>query len=93
MLETYTRPRDADRRAPEPDRPAHRRVPLVVVGAGPVGLSAAVDGALRGLPVVVLDEDNTVSVGSRAVCHARSTLEIFDRRCSGTSAGPGGLES
>ncbi|MEO5770513.1 MAG: FAD-dependent monooxygenase, partial [Burkholderiaceae bacterium] len=51
----------------------------MIVGAGPVGLAAAVDAALHGLPVVLLDEDDTVSLGSRAVCHAKRTLEIFDR--------------
>jgi len=29
--------------------------------------------------VTLLDDDNTVSVGSRAVCHAKRTLEILDR--------------
>ena len=79
MLKTYTWPRYASGRAPELDRPGVRRVPLVVVGAGPVGLSAAIDAALRGLPAVLLDEDSTVSVGSRGVCYAKRTLEIFDR--------------
>jgi 3-(3-hydroxy-phenyl)propionate hydroxylase len=79
MLKTYTWPRYAYRRAPELGQSSVRRVPLVVVGAGPVGLSAAIDAALRGLPVVLLDEDDTVSVGSRGVCYAKRTLEIFDR--------------
>jgi 3-(3-hydroxy-phenyl)propionate hydroxylase len=56
-----------------------RRVPLVVVGAGPVGLAAAIDGRLQGLPVIVFDEDDTVSIGSRAVCYAKRALEILDR--------------
>ena len=79
MLSTYTWPRYTSPRAPELDANSTRRVPLVIVGAGPVGLAAAVDAALHGLPVVLLDEDDTVSVGSRAVCHAKRTLEIFDR--------------
>ena len=79
MLKTYTWPRYQVRRAPELGAAAVRRVPLVIVGAGPVGLSAAIDAALRGLPVVLLDEDNTVSIGSRGVCYAKRTLEIFDR--------------
>ena len=79
MLKTYTWPRYAYRKAPELGVTGVRRVPLVVVGAGPVGLAAAIDGALRGLPVIVLDDDNTVSVGSRGVCYAKRTLEIFDR--------------
>ena len=33
----------------------------------------------RGLHVVLLDDDDTVSVGSRGVCYAKRTLEIFDR--------------
>ena len=79
MLKTYTWPRYQAKRAPEIGAAAVRRVPLVIVGAGPVGLSAAIDAALRGLPVVLLDEDNTVSIGSRGVCYAKRTLEIFDR--------------
>ena len=79
MLKTYTWPRYASRPAPELGQPGVRRVPLVVVGAGPVGLSAAIDAALRDLPVLLLDEDDTVSVGSRGVCYAKRTLEIFDR--------------
>jgi 3-(3-hydroxy-phenyl)propionate hydroxylase len=79
VLATYTWPRYESKRAPEIGAPETRRVPLVIVGAGPVGLTAAIDAAQRGLPVVLLDEDNTVSVGSRGVCYAKRTLEIFDR--------------
>ncbi len=79
MLKTYTWPRYESRRAPEIAAPDVRRVPLVVVGAGPVGLCAAIDAAQRGQPVLLLDEDNTVSIGSRGLCHAQRTLEIFDR--------------
>ena len=55
------------------------RKPLIVIGAGPVGLAAAVDARLQGLEVLVLDDDKTVSVGSRAVCYAKRSLEILDR--------------
>ena len=75
MLRTFTWPRF--QAAPRP--PQQPRVPLVVVGAGPVGLSFAIDAALHGQKVLLLDEDHTVSIGSRAVCHAKRTLEIFDR--------------
>jgi 3-(3-hydroxy-phenyl)propionate hydroxylase len=58
--------------------PPQRR-PLIVIGAGPVGLAAAIDARLQGLDVLVLDDDKTVSVGSRAVCYAKRSLEILDR--------------
>ncbi|MGR4871540.1 FAD-dependent oxidoreductase [Variovorax sp. LARHSF232] len=66
-------------RSPDQDisYPAHR--PVVVVGAGPVGLSLAIDLAQRDVPVVLLDNDFRLSTGSRAICFAKRTLEIFDR--------------
>ena len=54
-------------------------VPVAIVGAGPIGLCAAIDLTLRGVRVVVLDDDDTVSIGSRAICWAKRTLEILDR--------------
>jgi 3-(3-hydroxy-phenyl)propionate hydroxylase len=42
-------------------------------------MCAAIDLAQRGVPVVILDDEDTVSVGSRAVCYAKRTLEILDR--------------
>ena len=59
--------------APEP---RHR---VVVVGAGPVGLAAAIELANHGIPSVVLDENNVVAMGSRAICWSRRSLQIFDR--------------
>ena len=55
------------------------RHPVVIVGAGPVGLSLAIDMAQRGVKVVLLDNDHKLSGGSRAICFAKRTLEIFDR--------------
>ena len=69
--------RFAYRRAPDQDRVARHAV--VVVGAGPVGLSAAIDLALRNAPVVVLDDSDRIGEGSRAICFAKRTLEIWDR--------------
>ena len=66
--------RHADQDASTPVRHA-----AVVVGAGPVGLSLAIDLAQQGQRVVLLDNDNTLSTGSRAICFAKRTLEIFDR--------------
>jgi 3-(3-hydroxy-phenyl)propionate hydroxylase len=56
-----------------------RRWPVIVVGAGPVGLTAAIDLAQRGVAVLLLDDDDTVSFGSRAICWSKRTLEIMDR--------------
>ena len=56
-----------------------KRHPLVIVGAGPVGLAAAIDARLQGLDVLLFDEDDSVSVGSRAVCYAKRALEVLDR--------------
>ena len=53
--------------------------PVVIVGAGPIGLAAALECARRGIACVLLDDNNTVSNGSRAVCHAKRALEIYDR--------------
>lgn len=63
--------------APTPSSGARHRV--VVVGAGLVGLTAALDLARRGQHVVLLDDDDTVSTGSRAICFAKRTIEIYDR--------------
>ena len=53
--------------------------PVVIAGAGPIGLAAARDLGLRGIRTVILDDDDKVSEGSRAICWAKRTLEIFDR--------------
>ena len=78
IMKTYTNPVYAYVKPPAP-RDAPRHWPVIVAGAGPVGLTAAIDLALRGIDVLVLDDDNTVSVGSRAICWAKRTLEILDR--------------
>jgi 3-(3-hydroxy-phenyl)propionate hydroxylase len=66
-------------RRPAELRGGTARQRMVIVGAGPVGLTAAIDFAQRGTPALVVDEDTTVSVGSRAICYAKRTLEILDR--------------
>ncbi|NHF72979.1 FAD-dependent oxidoreductase [Paracoccus xiamenensis] len=66
-------------RHPDQDAAAPVRHPVIVVGAGPVGLTTAIDLGLQGVPVVVLDDNDRVSTGSRAICFAKRPLEIFDR--------------
>lgn len=79
MLSTYQYPKYAYQRPPELSGAAARRYPVTVVGAGPVGLAAAIELAQSGVPVVLLDDDDSVSVGSRGVCYAKRALEVLDR--------------
>ena len=67
------------RRSPDQDAAAPAHHPVIVAGGGMVGLAFALDMASRGLPVLLLDDNNRVSVGSRSICVAKRTLEIFDR--------------
>ncbi len=53
--------------------------PVVVVGAGPVGLSLAIDLAQRGQSVVLLDDADRIGEGSRAICFSKRSLEFWDR--------------
>jgi 3-(3-hydroxy-phenyl)propionate hydroxylase len=66
-------------RSPDQDSAAPFHHPVIVVGAGPVGLAATIDLAVQGVPVVVLDDNDKVSWGSRAICFAKRPLEILDR--------------
>lgn len=52
---------------------------VVIAGAGPIGLTLAIDLAQRGVPCVVLEQSDRVSDGSRALCWSRRTLDIFTR--------------
>ena len=78
-MTSYVYPKFGYRRSREQADGVAKRHPIVVVGAGPIGLTAALDFAARGQPVVVLDDNDTVSIGSRAVCYAKRPLEIWDR--------------
>src|SRR5579872_6626219 len=52
--------------------------PVVIVGAGPVGMSAALGLAHYGIPSLVLDEDaGTAIEGSRAIFMERHAMEIL----------------
>src|SRR5215475_14452538 len=52
---------------------------IIVVGAGPVGLSLAIDLAQRGQRVVLLDDADRIGEGSRAICFSKRSLEFWDR--------------
>lgn len=59
-------------------RDATRR-PVVIVGGGPVGYCTALGLANHGVPVVLLEADDSVCFGSRAICISRRSLEIIER--------------
>lgn len=67
------------RRPPELGAAQDGRCPVVVVGGGMVGLTAAIDLARKGVRCVLLDDNDTVSAGSRSIAQARRTMEIWSR--------------
>jgi len=79
MQKTYTYPRYDYVQTAEQKTGRPQRHPVVIVGAGPIGLTAALDFAARGIRCLLIDDNNTVSIGSRAVCYAKRTLEVWDR--------------
>ncbi|QQE80510.1 FAD-dependent monooxygenase [Alicyclobacillus sp. SO9] len=54
------------------------RRPVIIVGAGPVGLTTALEFAKLNIPFVVVEEDATVSTLPKAGTLMPRTLEIFD---------------
>lgn len=52
---------------------------VTIIGAGPVGLTLALSLAQQGVKCVILDDNNQVGIGSRAICFAKRSLEIFDK--------------
>ena len=79
MLKTYEYRRYPYVQSQEQKTGTPQRHPVVVVGAGPVGLTTALDLGRRGVRTVLIDDNDVVSVGSRGVCYAKRPLEIMDR--------------
>ncbi|MBA2777940.1 FAD-dependent monooxygenase [Billgrantia kenyensis] len=52
---------------------------VAIVGAGPVGVTAALELARHGIESVVLDDKASVNDGSRAICLSRHSLEILQQ--------------
>jgi 3-(3-hydroxy-phenyl)propionate hydroxylase len=80
-MDGKTRPRNVARVGKRALNPAARTIECdaAIVGAGPVGLTAAIDLCRRGVSVCVLEAETKTGEGSRAICFAKRTLEIFDR--------------
>lgn len=56
-----------------------KRHAVAIVGGGPVGLALALGLANHGVPSVLIEADDTVCFGSRAICISRRSLEIIER--------------
>jgi 3-(3-hydroxy-phenyl)propionate hydroxylase len=76
----------AYQRSADQSRPTPAQHPVAIIGAGPVGLALAIDLAQRGISSVLLDDNDRIGDGSRAICFAKRTLEIFDRLGVGEKA-------
>jgi 3-(3-hydroxy-phenyl)propionate hydroxylase len=55
------------------------RHPVAIVGAGPIGMTAALVLARYGIRSVLLDRKDTFNDGSRAICIARASMAILER--------------
>ncbi|WP_028205050.1 FAD-dependent oxidoreductase [Paraburkholderia nodosa] len=56
-----------------------RRHAVTIVGGGPVGLAIALGLAKHGVRSVLIEADESVCYGSRAICISRRSLEIVER--------------
>jgi 3-(3-hydroxy-phenyl)propionate hydroxylase len=65
--------------APEKSvRDAGTRARVAIVGAGPVGMTAALTLAKEGIPSIIFDNKSTFNDGSRAICVARPSYYILE---------------
>jgi len=80
------------KRSPDQDALTPVRHKVVVIGAGPIGLGAAIEMAQQGIEVVIVDDNDKVSFGSRAICFAKRPLEILDRLGCGHVMAEKGVE-
>ncbi len=66
-------------RPPELDSDDRVRLPVIIVGAGPIGMAMGLELDRQGISSVILDDDNKVSIGSRAILWSKRALEVLDR--------------
>lgn len=55
------------------------KAPVAIVGAGPVGMTAALTLARYGIRSVLLDRKPTFNDGSRATCVSRSSMQVLQQ--------------
>ena len=55
-----------------------KKVPVIIAGAGPVGMIAAADLVRQGIPVIVLEKSHSLSLESRASTFHPPTLDMLD---------------
>jgi 3-(3-hydroxy-phenyl)propionate hydroxylase len=65
--------------SPPTVRTTGRRAPVLVVGAGPVGLVAATALAEQGIPVTIIEAERDLPDGLRASTFHPPTLDMLDR--------------
>ncbi|HPE62227.1 MAG TPA: FAD-dependent oxidoreductase [Thiolinea sp.] len=53
--------------------------PVVIVGAGPIGLTTALELARHGVASVVIEAEQQVCLGSRAIVFTRRSMEILQQ--------------
>ena len=53
--------------------------PVLIVGAGPTGMTAALDLAHYGIHSIILDDDHKLSDGSRAIAFHQSALAVWEK--------------
>jgi 3-(3-hydroxy-phenyl)propionate hydroxylase len=59
--------------------PTEQHAPVVIAGAGPIGLVTALSLAQHGVGSVVLEAERQVSEGSRAIAFTRRSMEILQQ--------------
>lgn len=74
----FNYPTFAARHVPELDGIAVRH-PVVIVGAGPIGMTAALVLAQYGIRSALIDRKDTFNDGSRALCIARPSMHILEK--------------
>ncbi|MGN1056677.1 MAG: FAD-dependent monooxygenase [Comamonas sp.] len=60
------------------DRP-QQKARVTIVGAGPVGMTLAIDLAQKGHAVTLLSKWDFIPKGSKAICFSKRSLDIFQR--------------